>query len=130
MIEVPDKEDDTAYRRWLNKGSPVVSLKRSTATLPTPPESPTKTTSPLPNEGVGPTCVTHDKVTSPTVATPSAASAKVREAPHRWMRPFEVDWTLRTVCEARNDNAARATLAVWIHKDKGTKMTDELLAEL
>ncbi len=46
------------------------------------------------------------------------------------MRPFEVDWTLRTVCEAQNDNTARAALAVWIHKDKGTKMTNELLAKL
>ncbi len=46
------------------------------------------------------------------------------------MRPFEVDWTLCAVCEAWNDNATHATLAVWINKDKGTKMTDELLAEL
>ena len=98
--------------------------------LPTPPESPTKTTSPLPNEGVGPTYVRNNEVTSPTVATPSAASAKVREAPHQWMRPFEVDWTLRAVCEARNDNAAHAALALWIHKDKGTEMTNELLDEL
>ncbi len=26
MIEVPNNEDDTAYQRWLAKGSPVVSL--------------------------------------------------------------------------------------------------------
>ncbi len=25
MIEVPDEEDDTAYQRWLTKGSPVVT---------------------------------------------------------------------------------------------------------
>ncbi len=37
---------------------------------------------------------------------------------------------LHAVCEARNDNAAHATLAVWIHKDKGAEMTDELLDEL
>ncbi len=55
---------------------------------------------------------------------------KVQEVPHQWMKPFEVDWMLRTICEARNDNAARATLAIWIHKDKGTEMTDELLEEL
>ncbi len=46
------------------------------------------------------------------------------------MRPFEVDWTLCTICKARNDNAARAALAVWIHKDKGAEMTNELLDEL
>ncbi len=31
------------------------------------------------------------------------------------------------MCEAQNDNAA---LAVWIHKDKGTEIMNELLAEL
>ncbi len=46
------------------------------------------------------------------------------------MRPFEVDWMLRTVCEARNNNATCVALAVWIHKDKGAEMTNELLAEL
>ncbi len=84
MIEVPDHDDDTSYRQWLKKGSPIVSPKRKSAKLPTPPESltPTKTTSPLPNEGVGPTYVPKNEVTSPTVAAPSMASAKVREAPH------------------------------------------------
>ncbi len=37
---------------------------------------------------------------------------------------------LCAICEARNDNTAHAALAIWIHKDKGTEMTDELLAEL
>ncbi len=85
MIEVPDPEDDTAYRQWLKKGSPIASPKQNTNTLLTPPESPTETTSPLPNEGVGPTCITTNKVTSLMVAMPSGASAKVPEAPHRWM---------------------------------------------
>ncbi len=82
MVEVPDSDNDTAYRQWLKKGSLMVSPKRKSAALLTPPESPTKTISPLPNEGVGPTHVPKDEVTSPTVATPSAASAKVQEAPH------------------------------------------------
>ncbi len=130
MIEVPDPDNNTAYRQWLKKGSPVVSPKRKSAELPTPPESLTKTTSPLPNEGVGSTHIGTNEVTSPTVAAPSMASAKVQEAPHRWFQPFEVDWTLRAICEARNDNAAHAALAVWIHKDKGAEMTNELLDEL
>ncbi len=46
------------------------------------------------------------------------------------MRPFEVDWTLHAIRKARNDNAAHAALAVWIHKDKGNEMTDKLLNEL
>ncbi len=37
---------------------------------------------------------------------------------------------LRTICEARSNSATRAALAVWIYKDKGTKMTDKLLDEL
>ncbi len=116
MIEVPDDEDDTSFRKWVAKGSPMISPTRKTVELPTPPNSPTiptKTpywdsrctdfvspkgppTSPLPDKGVGPTY----EVTSPTVAMSSATSAKVKEAPHRWMRPFEVDWMLRAVCEA------------------------------
>ncbi|SJL01340.1 uncharacterized protein ARMOST_04660 [Armillaria ostoyae] len=35
--------------------------------------------------------------------------------PSKWFKPFEVDWTLRTVCEAQNDNAACAALFVWTH---------------
>ncbi len=46
------------------------------------------------------------------------------------MRPFEVDWTLHAICEVQNDNTARAALTVWIHKDKGAEMTNELLKEL
>ncbi len=129
MIEIPDDDDDTAYRQWLKRESPPISPKRKSAGLPTPPDFP-KTTSPPPNEGVGPTCVRKGTVTSPTVAVPSGAGAKAKEVPHRWFKPFEVDWTLRAVCEARNDNAARAALSVWIHRDKGAALTDELLAEL
>ncbi len=64
------------------------------------------------------------------VATSPKTSAKVKEVPHRWMRPFEVDWTLRAICKAQNNNTARAALAVWIHKDKGTELTNMLLEEL
>ncbi|SJL08318.1 uncharacterized protein ARMOST_11681 [Armillaria ostoyae] len=28
-----------------------------------------------------------------------------------WCKPFEVDWTLRAICKAQNDNAARCTLS-------------------
>ncbi len=99
MIEVPDEEDDVSYQTWIAQGSPTISPIRKSVVLPTPLDSP-KTTSLPPNEGVGPTCVHKDEVTSPTVAVPSTASAKVVEAPHRWFRPFEVDWTLRAFCEA------------------------------
>ncbi len=84
MIEVPDDEDDMSFRRWVASGSPTISLKRKSAELPTPPDSP-KTTSPPPNEGVSPTCVSKNEVTSLMVAAPSTASAKVRKAPPSWM---------------------------------------------
>ncbi|SJL01318.1 uncharacterized protein ARMOST_04638 [Armillaria ostoyae] len=48
----------------------------------------------------------------------------------KWYKPFEVDWTLRVVCEARNDNAARAVLYVWMQVDRIPELTKELLAEL
>ncbi|SJL17084.1 uncharacterized protein ARMOST_20626 [Armillaria ostoyae] len=48
----------------------------------------------------------------------------------KWYKPFEVDWTLRAVCEARNDNAARAALFVWTHVDRVPELTPELLSEL
>ncbi|SJL15199.1 uncharacterized protein ARMOST_18685 [Armillaria ostoyae] len=48
----------------------------------------------------------------------------------KWYKPFEVDWTLRAVCEARNDNAARAALFVWTHVDRVPELTPELLSEI
>ncbi|SJL14064.1 uncharacterized protein ARMOST_17517 [Armillaria ostoyae] len=53
-----------------------------------------------------------------------------KTVPHRWLKPFEVDWTLHAVCEARNDNAARAALFVWTHVDRVPELTTELLSEL
>ncbi len=139
MVEVPDEKDNTAFKRWLTNGSPIASPKQRKTALLTPPESPTSPTQPLPNEGVVPNNV-RKKVTSPTVAMSSATSAKAVEVPLNfdkstakwgsWCKPFEVDWMLRAIREAQNDNAACAALAVWIHKDKGAKMTDELMTEL
>ncbi|SJL08342.1 uncharacterized protein ARMOST_11705 [Armillaria ostoyae] len=47
-----------------------------------------------------------------------------------WCKPFEVDWMLRAVCEARNDNAAHTALYVWTHADRIPELTEELLSEL
>ncbi|SJL13786.1 uncharacterized protein ARMOST_17234 [Armillaria ostoyae] len=54
----------------------------------------------------------------------------VKPDSQRWYKPFEVDWTLRAVCEARNDNAAHAALFVWTHQDRVPELTPELLSEL
>ncbi|SJL11766.1 uncharacterized protein ARMOST_15175 [Armillaria ostoyae] len=59
-----------------------------------------------------------------------ARSSPTKSTPHQWYKPFEVDWTLRAVCEARNDNAAHAALFVWTHVDRIPELTPELLSEL
>ncbi|SJL18406.1 uncharacterized protein ARMOST_21995 [Armillaria ostoyae] len=59
-----------------------------------------------------------------------ARSSPTKPAFAKWYKPFDVDWTLRTVCEARNDNAARAALYVWTHVDRVPELTPELLSEL
>ncbi|SJL16884.1 uncharacterized protein ARMOST_20414 [Armillaria ostoyae] len=60
---------------------------------------------------------------------PARISATKSDA-HRWYKPFEVDWTLRAVCEARNDNAACAALYIWTHIDRVPELTPELLSEI
>ncbi len=74
---------------------------------------------------------TQRKMTSPTVVAPIMADVKVREVPCQgWMKLLSVDWTLRNVQEARSNNAARAQLVLWMHKDQLGELTDDLLQEL
>ncbi len=95
MIEVPDKDDDTAYQRWLAKGSPIVTPTRPVATLPTPPDSPIQIGQTYTDGQTYHDWQAQGKVTSPTVVAPSAANTKVREVPRQgWMKPLSVDWTL------------------------------------
>ncbi len=95
MIEVPDEEDDTAYQRWMAKGSPLVTPTRPVATLPTPPDSPVQIGRTYTNGQTYQDWQTQGKVTSPTVVAPSAANAKVREVPRQGcMKPLSADWTL------------------------------------
>ncbi len=95
MIEVPDEEDDTAYQRWLAKGSPIVSPIRRAATLPMPLDSPIQIRQTYTDGQTYQDWQTQSKVTSPTVVAPITADAKVREVPRQgWMKPLSVDWTL------------------------------------
>ncbi len=132
MIEVPNKDDDTAYQQWLAKGSPVANPTRPVATLPTPPNSPIQIGRTYTDGQTYQDWQTQSKVTSPTVVAPSAANAKVREAPRQgWMKPLSACWTLQNVQEARSsNNAARAQLVLWMHPDRLGELTDELLEEL
>ncbi|SJL00845.1 uncharacterized protein ARMOST_04159 [Armillaria ostoyae] len=90
-IEVPDKDDDTAFQIWLARERTPAIAKKGDEPSSVPP-------------------------------TRSYSSS--------WLKPFEVDWTLCTVCEAQNDNAARAALYVWMHIDRVPELTSELLSEL
>ncbi|SJL04348.1 uncharacterized protein ARMOST_07714 [Armillaria ostoyae] len=54
----------------------------------------------------------------------------MKSDPSRWLKPFEVNWMLCAICEARNDNAARTALFVWTHQDCVPELTDELLRQL
>lgn len=117
MIEVPDEEDDMAFKQWLANGSPIVSPKKRHMELPTPPETPPKGIRLLPNEGVAPNDITQTEVISPMVAKSLATGVKAVEVPHRWMKPFEANWMLQAVLKARSSNAAHAALCVWMHKD-------------
>ncbi|SJL02936.1 uncharacterized protein ARMOST_06277 [Armillaria ostoyae] len=103
MIKVPDQDDDTAFQIWLAKERTLAIAKKE-ATSDEPARSST----------------TGDK--------PSSVPPK--SDPHRWLKPFEVDWTLRAVCEAQNDNTAHAALFVWTHRDHVPELTKELLSEL
>ncbi len=85
MIEVPDDEDDTSFQKWVASGSLTIFPKQCISMLLTPPDSLTIPNSLPLNEGVGLTRDKKNRVTSPMVAMPSVASAKVREVPHRWM---------------------------------------------
>ncbi len=132
MIEVPDEDDDTAYQRWLAKGSPLVTPTRPVATLPTPPDSPIQ---------IGRTYTngqTYQGLAEPKQGDLTNGSWRLQRPTRRfersprqgWMKPLSADWTLRNVQNARSDNAARAQLLLWMHKDRLGELTDELLEEL
>ncbi len=98
LIEVPDKEDDTAYQRWITKVSPIVTPTQPVATLPMPPDSPIQIRRMYTDGQTYQDWQTQSKETSPMVVAPTMADAKVREVPRQgWMRLLLVDWTLQNV---------------------------------
>ncbi len=54
--------------------------------------------------------------TQSTVAEPLDSGAKTEKVPHEWLKPFEAEWTLRGIKEAKTESEARAILKNWIHK--------------
>ncbi|SJL16284.1 uncharacterized protein ARMOST_19804 [Armillaria ostoyae] len=92
LIEVPDQDDDTAFQIWLAKEQiPAMAKKEATSDEP---------------------------AQSSAMGNERSSDPPTKSDPSRWYKPFEVDWTLCTVCEARNDNAAVPEL------------TEELLSKL
>ncbi len=50
------------------------------------------------------------------VAKPLDSGAKTEKVPHEWLKPFEAEWTLHGIKEAKTESEARAILKIWIHK--------------
>ncbi len=68
--------------------------------------------------------------TQSTVAEPLSSGAKTEKVPHEWLKPFEAEWTLRGIKEAKTESEARAILKNWIHKTRVEEVVDEMLEGL
>ncbi len=73
--------------------------------------------------------VAHEEPQS-MVAEPLDSSAKTEKVPHQWLKPFEAEWTLRGIKEAKTESEARAILKNWIHKTRVEEVVDEMLEGL
>ncbi len=68
--------------------------------------------------------------TQSTVAEPLDSGVKTEKVPHEWLKPFEAEWTLCGIKEARTESEARAILKNWIHKTRVEEVVDEMLEGL
>ncbi len=73
--------------------------------------------------------VVHEE-TQLMVAKPLDSSAKTEKVPHEWLKPFEAEWTLHGIKEARTESEARAILKNWIHKTRVKEVVDEMIEGL
>ncbi len=73
--------------------------------------------------------VAHEETQS-MVAKPLSSSAKTEKVPHQWLKPFEAEWTLCGIKEARTESEARAILKNWIHKMRVEEVVNEMLEGL
>ncbi len=73
--------------------------------------------------------VAHEE-TQPTVAESLDSGAKAEKVPSEWLKPFEAEWTLRGIKEAKTESEARAILKNWIHKTRVEEVVDEMLEGL
>ncbi len=73
--------------------------------------------------------VAHEETQS-MVAESLNSGAKTEKVPHDWLKPFEAEWTLHRIKEARTESEARAILRNWIHKTRVEEVVDEMLEGL
>ncbi len=73
--------------------------------------------------------VAHEE-TQPTVAEPLDSGVKAEKVPSEWLKPFEAEWTLHGIKEAKTESEARAILKNWIHKTRVEEVVDEMLEGL
>ncbi len=73
--------------------------------------------------------IAHEETQS-MVAKFSDSGVKTEKVPHEWLKPFEAEWTLRRIKEAKTESEARAILLNWIHKTRVEEVVDNLLEGL
>ncbi len=56
------------------------------------------------------------EVAQSMVAELTGSSAKTEKVPHKWLRSFRAEWTLRGIKEARTESEAKAILKNWVHR--------------
>ncbi len=66
-------------------------------------------------------------VTSPTVVEPSRVDTKAEKVPHEWLKPFGVEWTLRSIVQAKTESEVKVILKNWIHKARAEEVVDEMI---
>ncbi len=73
--------------------------------------------------------VAHEETQS-TVAESSNSGVKTEKVPQEWLKPFEAEWTLHGIKEAKMESEARAILKNWIHKTRVEEVVDDMLEGL
>ncbi len=73
--------------------------------------------------------VAHEETQS-TVAESLGSGVKTEKVPSNWLKPFEAEWTLRGIKEARTESEARAILKNWIHKTRVEEVVNDMLEGL
>ncbi len=66
-------------------------------------------------------------VTLPTVVEPSRVNVKAEKVPHEWLKPFEAEWTLCSIVQAKTESEVKTILKNWTHKACAEEVVDEMI---